>query len=34
VELSQMCTKCDLERFFSYRGEGITGRFAALIGLK
>ena len=34
VVLSQMCTKCDLERFFSYRGEGITGRFAALIGLK
>jgi YfiH family protein len=33
VDLSQMCTKCDLERFFSYRGEGTTGRFAALIGL-
>ena len=34
VDLSQMCTKCDLERFFSYRGERITGRFAVLIGLK
>jgi YfiH family protein len=34
VDLSRMCTKCDLERFFSYRGEGTTGRFAALIGLK
>ena len=34
VDLSQMCTKCDLKRFFSYRGEGTTGRFAALIGLK
>ena len=34
VDLSQMCTKCDLERFFSYRGEGTTGRFAVLIGLK
>jgi len=34
VDLSQMCTKCDLKRFFSYRGEGITGRFAALIGLE
>jgi purine-nucleoside/S-methyl-5'-thioadenosine phosphorylase / adenosine deaminase len=33
VDLSRMCTKCDLERFFSYRGEGTTGRFAALIGL-
>jgi YfiH family protein len=34
VDLSRMCTKCDLNRFFSYRGEGTTGRFAALIGLK
>ncbi|MBU1162302.1 MAG: laccase domain-containing protein, partial [Proteobacteria bacterium] len=29
-----MCTKCDSNRFFSFRGEGTTGRFAALIGLK
>jgi len=34
VELSRMCTKCDTDRFFSYRGEGVTGRFATLIGLK
>lgn len=34
VDLSRMCTKCDSNRFFSFRGEGTTGRFAALIGLK
>jgi YfiH family protein len=34
VDLSRMCTKCDSSRFFSFRGEGTTGRFAALIGLK
>jgi len=33
VDLSRMCTKCDPSRFFSFRGEGITGRFATLIGL-
>ncbi len=33
VELSRLCTKCDSKRFFSYRKEGTTGRFAALIGL-
>jgi YfiH family protein len=34
VDLSGMCTKCELNRFFSFRGEGTTGRFAVLIGLK
>jgi YfiH family protein len=34
VELSRLCTKCDPKRFFSYRKEGTTGRFAAVIGLK
>jgi purine-nucleoside/S-methyl-5'-thioadenosine phosphorylase / adenosine deaminase len=34
VELSRLCTKCDSKRFFSYRKEGTTGRFAAFIGLK
>jgi len=34
VELSRLCTKCDSKRFFSYRKEGTTGRFAALIGLQ
>lgn len=31
---SEMCTKCNTDLFFSYRGEGTTGRFAAVIGLK
>jgi hypothetical protein len=31
--LSNLCTRCNTDRFFSYRGEGITGRFAAVIGL-
>ena len=34
VDVSRICTKCDTDRFFSYRGEGTTGRFANLIGLK
>lgn len=34
VNLSRLCTKCDPDRFFSFRGEGATGRFASLIGLK
>lgn len=34
VDLSRICTKCDSSRFFSFRGEGTTGRFAAVIGLK
>jgi purine-nucleoside/S-methyl-5'-thioadenosine phosphorylase / adenosine deaminase len=31
---SGMCTRCQTDLFFSYRGEGITGRFAAVIGLR
>jgi hypothetical protein len=34
VNLSRLCTKCNPDRFFSFRGEGATGRFASLIGLK
>ena len=34
VNLSRLCTKCDPDRFFSFRGEAATGRFASLIGLK
>ena len=34
VDVSRICTKCDPNRFFSFRGEGKTGRFANLIGLK
>ena len=31
---SKLFTRCHTDRFFSYRGEGITGRFAAVIGLR
>jgi len=34
IESSQMCTRCRTEAFYSYRAEKITGRFAAVIGLK
>lgn len=33
IESGNICTKCNTETFFSYRGEGQTGRFAAVIGL-
>ncbi|MEJ2220121.1 MAG: peptidoglycan editing factor PgeF [Desulfobacterales bacterium] len=34
IEVSNICTRCNTEVFFSYRGEGRTGRFASVIGLK
>lgn len=34
IYLSRICTKCHTDIFFSHRGEGVTGRFAAVIGLK
>lgn len=34
IVLSKLCTKCNPDRFFSFRGEGTTGRFASIIGLK
>lgn len=33
VELSGICTRCRTDLFYSYRGEKVTGRFAAVIGL-
>ena len=33
IAISRICTKCSTDQFFSYRGEGKTGRFAAVIGL-
>lgn len=33
IYTSNVCTKCNTDLFFSYRGEGTTGRFAAAIGL-
>jgi len=34
IACSGICTRCSTDRFFSYRGEGTTGRFAAVIGLR
>ena len=34
IETSGLCTRCRTDEFFSYRAEKITGRFAAVIGLK
>jgi len=34
IYCSDICTKCNLDRFFSFRGEGTTGRFAAVITLQ
>lgn len=34
IHTSNSCTKCNTERYFSYRGEGQTGRFAAVIALR
>ncbi|GIV66368.1 MAG: peptidoglycan editing factor PgeF [Chloroflexota bacterium] len=35
IQVAQVCTACDLERWFSHRAEqGKTGRFAALIKLR
>lgn len=34
IEKSGICTRCRTDLFFSYRGEGITGRFSAVIGLR
>jgi len=34
IETSLLCTRCNNDRFFSYRGEKRTGRFPAVIGLK
>ena len=30
VEKANMCTKCNTDIFYSYRGEGLTGRFATV----
>ena len=34
IESSQICTRCRTDEFFSYRAKKMTGRFAAVIGLK
>jgi polyphenol oxidase len=34
IEISRLCTRCNPDRFFSYRGAKRTGRFVAVIGLR
>jgi len=34
IRTSCTCTRCNTGRFFSYRAEGVTGRFAAVIVLR
>ncbi len=34
INLSQICTRCNPDLFYSYRGEKFTGRFAGVIGLE
>jgi YfiH family protein len=34
IHISRICSKCNTDLFFSFRGEGTTGRFASVIGLK
>jgi purine-nucleoside/S-methyl-5'-thioadenosine phosphorylase / adenosine deaminase len=33
VTISGICTRCHTDRFFSYRGEGVTGRFGTVVML-
>ena len=33
IEISNICTKCNSDTFFSYRKANITGRFVSIIGL-
>ena len=34
IEIAGLCTKCHPEVFYSYRGEGKTGRLAVAVGIK
>ncbi len=33
IFISEICTSCNTDKFYSYRKEGTTGRFAAVIGI-
>jgi len=33
VSSAGICTRCDTSRFFSYRAEGVTGRFGTVVGI-
>lgn len=32
IEVAARCTRCESDHFYSYRGEGVTGRLAAVVG--
>jgi YfiH family protein len=34
IEIAEICTRCNIEIFYSYRGEGTTGRFATVAMLR
>jgi hypothetical protein len=34
IEIAEICTRCNTDLFYSYRGEGTTGRFATVAMLK
>jgi YfiH family protein len=34
IALARVCTRCRTDLFFSYRGEGVTGRFATVAMLR
>jgi len=34
ISVCGICTRCNTKLFYSYRGEGVTGRFGAVIGIK
>ncbi|MFH1487667.1 MAG: peptidoglycan editing factor PgeF [Pseudomonadota bacterium] len=34
IEVAGICTRCRTDLFYSYRGEGVTGRFATAVMLK
>ncbi len=34
IRIGGICTRCRADRFYSYRSEGRTGRFAVVIGLR
>ncbi len=34
ISIAGLCTKCNTDLFYSYRGEKVTGRFGGVIGLK
>jgi copper oxidase (laccase) domain-containing protein len=34
IELANICTRCRTDLFYSYRGEGRTGRFGTVVMLR